>query len=407
MRIGYLISRFPNLTTTFIYREIQALEAQGFEIDVFAIWRPDISALSPESRKFVDSTFYVFPGSLLQIIKAQILFLLKSPVRYLKTLFFLLLAPGESLKNRRRTLGHFIEAVYLSGEIGKRGIEHIHAHFAVGAASTAMIIARLIGTTFSFTAHNTFFTDRILIRDKIREALFIPVISEFSKDYLRRFVPGETHEDKCHIVRCGISMDAFPPRESRDFHESPCILFVAQLAERKGAPYLVEACDLLTSWQVRFRCIIAGDGPQRDELETMVRKKGLEDLVSLPGAVFQEKVRELLMAADIFTIPCITAQNGDMDGIPVSLMEAMAMEIPTVSTYVSGIPELISNEVSGLLTEEKNAEALADSLQRLIENKDFTRKLGKNARKKIASEFDLEKNAARLASLFKKYLHTG
>lgn len=404
MRIGYLINYYPHLTTTFIYREVQALEALGFKIDVFSIWTPDTSALSPESRNLVDSTFYLFPVSWVKVFKTHFRFLIKKPALYLKTLFNLLTVPGESLKNRKRTLGHFLEAVCFSEEISRRGITHIHAHFAAGATSNAMIIARLLSLTFSFTAHNTYFTDRILIREKTREALFISIISEFSKNYLLNFVPGENLGGKCHIVRCGVATQAIPSMEKANRRKPPFILFVAQLAERKGALYLVKACEILAARDVRFSCIIAGDGPEREKLEKMVSETDIDKLVSFPGALYQEEVKKLLQTADIFALPCITSEDGDMDGIPVALMEAMVMGIPVVSTHVSGIPELIRDGVSGLLVEEKDATALADSLQRLLENKELARETGENARKKITAEFDLGTNAARLASLFENYL---
>jgi len=267
------------------------------------------------------------------------------------------------------------------------------------------MISRLLGTSFSFSAHNTFFTDRILLKDKVREASFIAVISEFTKNYLLRVTGEEERRDNCRIVRCGVSPGLFNPSERKKQKKNgPVeILFVAQLAERKGAPFLVEACEMLVKDGIsNFHCTIAGGGPQLELLRNMAERAGIEKYVSLPGAVFQEEVRELLKEADIFTLPCIVAEDGDIDGIPVSLMEAMAMEIPVISTTVSGIPELVDDGVNGFLVPEKNCPALADALKRLIRDKKFRIELGRNARLKILDEFDLEKNALRLATLLRE-----
>jgi glycosyltransferase involved in cell wall biosynthesis len=147
-----------------------------------------------------------------------------------------------------------------------------------------------------------------------------------------------------------------------------------------------------------------GDGPQKALVERLVEQYGLQEMVELPGAVFQEHLKPYLERADVFVLPCITASNGDMDGIPVSLMEAMAMEIATVSTYVSGIPELIKDGESGLLVKEKDPEALADALQTLLKDEEKRATLGKNGRRKVVEEFDIHKSAARLAEIVERYV---
>jgi glycosyltransferase involved in cell wall biosynthesis len=163
----------------------------------------------------------------------------------------------------------------------------------------------------------------------------------------------------------------------------------------------------LVERDVGFRCVIVGDGPQRTLLEQLVEQYNLQEVVELAGVVFQEHLKEYLARADVFVLPCITASNGDMDGIPVALMEAMAMAIPTVSTTVSGIPELIEDGVSGLLVPEKDAVALADALQRLFQDDELCARLGKNGRQKVIREFDIDKSTTQLAALFKRYLKTG
>lgn len=402
--IAYILQTYPGLTLTFIYREVLALERKGFNIATFAVWKPDKDSLSQESRHLVDSTWYIFPISWPGFFLAHLYFLLTRPAKYVGTALFVLTRRGQSLKKRLRTVFHFGEAVYLAREIEKRGIRHLHAHFCANAATIALVVSRLLGTSFSFTAHNTFFRYRLILKEKIREARFIVAISEFSRQFLLNLVPGEDWGDKIHIVHCGLSPSQFLPSNPKPINDVPVILFVAQLAERKGAPVLVEACKILAERGVPFRCVIVGDGPQKALVEQLVERYVLQNTVELVGTVFQEELRAYFNQADIFTLPCLTTSNGDIDGIPVSLMEAMAMEIANVSTLVSGIPELIEDQKSGLLVKEKDAVALADALQRLLEDEALRRRLGKNGRQKVLDEFDIDQNAAQLAHLFEQYL---
>lgn len=402
--IAYILQTYPGLTLTFIYREVLALEREGFNIATFAVWKPDKDSLSQESRHLVDSTWYIFPISWPGFFLAHLYFLLTRPAKYVGTALFVLTRRGQSLKKRLRTVFHFGEAVYLAREIEKRDIRHLHAHFCANAATIALVVSRLLGTSFSFTAHNTFFRYRLILKEKIREARFIVAISEFSRQFLLNLVPGEDWDDKMHIVHCGLSPSQFLPSNPKPINDVPVILFVAQLAERKGAPVLVEACKILAERGVPFRCVIVGDGPQKALVEQLVERYALQNTVELVGTVFQEELKAYFNRADIFTLPCLTTSNGDIDGIPVSLMEAMAMEIANVSTLVSGIPELIEDQKSGLLVKEKDAMALADALQRLLEDEALRRRLGKNGRQKVLDEFDIDQNATQLAHLFEQYL---
>jgi colanic acid/amylovoran biosynthesis glycosyltransferase len=403
--IGYVAQSYPNLTQTFVYREVLALERQGFNIATFAIWKPDRDRLSQEARHLVDNTSYVFPLSWSAFLRTHVYFLVNRPGKYFGTAFFVLTRRGESIKNRLRTLFHFAEAVYLAQEMERLEIKHIHAHFTINAASIALVVSRLLDISFSFTAHNIFFINRILLKEKIREARFIVAISEFSRRFLIDLVPGEDVGDKIHIVHCGVSPEDFSPPNPRIENDIPHLLFVAQLAERKGVPVLVEACRILVDRGIKFRCVIIGDGPQKEFLDQLVERYALQEVVELKGAVFQEDLRDYLDRTDAFVLPCITASNGDMDGVPVSLMEAMAMEIPTVSTRVSGIPELIEDGVSGLLVAEKDELALANALQRLIEDKALRVRLGENGRHKVIREFNNHQSTTQLATLFAGYLN--
>jgi len=403
--IGYITQSFPSLTTTFIYREVLALREIGFDIVTFAIWKPNISKLSEESKDLVDSTFYVFPISWSKLLVAHLYFLFTRPLKYLGTFFFVLTRRGESIRNRRRTFFHFFEAIYLALDAKRTGIRHIHAHFTVNAATLALIIARILDISFSFTAHNNIFSDRLILKEKLKAAKFFFAISNYSRNFLLEFLPDEGLQERSHIVHCGVSPADFSPPAHRVGNQRPLIFSLAQLVDRKGLPVLVEACAILHERGYDFQCFIAGDGPQRSLMERLITEYQIQDKVQLVGIVFQEQLADYLDKTDMFVLPCITADDGDRDGIPVVLMEAMAMEIPTVSTYVSGIPELIEDGQTGLLVRERDAAALADAIQRLIEDGCLRQRLGKQGRQKIIHEFNIHKNAAQLATLFKEYLN--
>jgi len=405
--IGYITQSFPSLTTTFISREVSALREIEFNIVTFAVWKPNANSLSEESKGFVKNTHYVFPISWIKFITAHFYFLLTQPVKYSSTLAFVLTRRDESIANRYRTFFHFCEAIYLALDAKRAGIRHIHAHFTINAASIALIISRILDVSFSFTDHNNFFTDQIILKEKLKESKFVISISEHSRDFLLQLLPEEKKlKDKFHIVHCGVSPEDFAPPTCRATNERPLIFSISQLAERKGYPVLVEACHILDQRGCDFQCVIAGDGPQQPLLEQLIAKYQLQDKVQLIGKVFQEQLKSYLERADMFVLPCLVASNGDRDGVPVALMEAMAMEIPTISTYVSGIPELIEDHQSGLLVREKDAAALADAIQRLLEDAELRVQLGKNARQKIIQEFNIHRSGAQLGMLFDRYVRS-
>ena len=362
--IAYIAQFFPILTETFVYREVNALREKGFEVVTLANRTPDVSKLSEESIDLMDATEYVFPMKWIGMIIAHLFFILTQPAGYFSTLWHVMGQRGESWANRKRTFGHWLGGVYLAWRVRNRGIDHIHAHFSVNAATLGLVVARLLKIGYSLTVHNNIFTDRLILRAKLDAAKFIVSISEYSRDFLTEFAPDIANlRDKIHIVHCGISPDDFKrsqPYVNGAGPAKPHVVSLSSLAHRKGMPVLVEACRILRDRGVDFECTIAGDGPDRQLLETLLDNYALHDVVHMPGRYFQEDIHDYLHQASVFALACLEAPNGDLDGVPVALMEAMAMEVPAVSTSVSGIPELIDDGVSGLLVPERDPEALAE-----------------------------------------------
>ncbi|HXV96970.1 MAG TPA: glycosyltransferase, partial [Anaerolineae bacterium] len=403
---GYLAQVFPHLTMTFVYREVLALRAAGLEVKTFSTWTPAPNELSAEAKPLVGDTFYIFPLNWPQFLLSHIRYLLARPQRYLGTLLFCLSREHKTLKNRWRTLSHFCQAVYLAQAVERSGIDHLHVHFALNATTLALVVARLTGIPFSFTAHaNDIFANPILLPEKIKEARFIVAISEYNIRFMYNIVPAQETLDKSYLVHCGIDVQKFAPPDQRPAQVQPTILAVGRLVEKKGYPYLIKACKILAERGYDFRCLILGGGPHEARLKEMVQAYNLGERVLLKGIVFQEHLGDYLKQADIFVLPCIVGSDQDMDGIPNTLMEAMSMEIPTISTNISGIPELIEDGKTGLLVPPEDEIALAEAIISLLENAELRHALGQAGRSKVVEEFEIEKNAHRLLRIFKSRLN--
>jgi glycosyltransferase involved in cell wall biosynthesis len=398
--IAYFTQVFPGLTQTFVYREVQALRDLGVPVHTFSVWRPKPAELSAETRPLANETFYIFPVSWRYLLSAHLRYLLTRPLRYGKTLAFLLSRPGEPMGNRWRSLLHFVYGMSAIRSMQEGRVGHIHVHFAWSAASIALIADRLLGIPFSLTLHSKeIYAERLLLVDKIRYAQFVVTISEYNRQLLRSLLPQQELYEKIHVIRCGLNPSIFTRSEEGSPAPEFTIVGVGQLVPRKGFHVLVEACHYLASRGMRFRCHIVGEGPERDRLEGSIEHYDLQDQVRLPGLIYQAELKELLQQADVFALPCVRDERGDQDGIPVVLMEALSMELATVSTDISGIPELIEDGHSGLLVPWGDAPALADALQRLSDDPGLRRRLGRAGRETILRHFDIRRSAEQMAAL--------
>jgi colanic acid/amylovoran biosynthesis glycosyltransferase len=396
--IAHLAQEFPSLTMTFVYREVMALRDRGMNIDTFSIWKPNIKNVSREARHLADTTYYIFPLSWVKFLRAQFSFLITHPIKYLSTFFYVLTRPNMRVSHRRRTFLHFFYAIYIAEEIKKRGIKHVHAHFALNAATVAMIVGRILGISYSLTAHaNDIFANPVMLKEKLENAEFVITISEYNKSHLQQF----TSADKIHIVPYGLDLRQFAPLSGPMDGDMPVILSIGRLVEKKGFPYLIEACDILRKRDYRFRCKIVGDGPQRKTLEKMIADARLEKIVSLEGTVLQEELINYWRQATVFALPCVIGENEDRDGMPNVLIEAMALQVPVVSTSLVGIPEFIKNGESGLLAPPGDTEALAGLLAVLLDSPALRTQMGRNARIVAQHTFDLQHNVSRIIDIYR------
>lgn len=394
--VAYVIGTYPLLTTTFIDREIAMLRELGVEVVVVSLRRPH-GRLSPEQTEANGHVRYVLPVAPLALVLAQLRFGFTRPFVYFRTLSYLLTRPHPTVKARLRTILHFGEGVQVADVLRRTPRSNpIHAHFIDRAATVALVAGRLLGRPYSVTAHaNDIYVDPVMLPEKIVEATFVATCTGYNAAHLARVSPEAAASVTC--IHHGLDVNRYVPaiEISTDL---PAILAVGQLREKKGFTYLVAACAELRERGHEFVCDIVGEGPLRPELEAQIRESQLEDTVSLHGALDHQNVIDHYRTASVFTLPCVTAANGDRDGIPNVILEAMAMELPVVSTRHSGIPEAVDDGISGLLVPQRDVAALADAIERLLGDGGLRRRMGRAGRQIVVSRFDVATNVKLLMS---------
>ncbi len=431
------MSRFPRITETFVLYEILELEKLGFQVEVYPLIRERAAVQHPEAAAVVERAHFR-PFLSAEILAANWYYLSRRPAAYLRMIGGVVAATFGSLNLLLGGLASLPKAVWFARDMERRGVGHIHAHFANHPATAAWIAGRLTGIPFSFTAHGSdIHVEQRSVDRKIEAAAFAVMVSEYNREFLiERF--GPRIADRMHVVHCGIDPDVFcdpglpgageagpcdprvpwageaGPRDPRvpwASEAGPCssaprhappfrILCVASFREVKGHRYLIEACRLLRERGVEFTCDLVGDGSLRQEIERRIAAAGLGDRFVLHGSLPQPRVIEMMRRAHVAVLPSILERQGRREGIPVTLMEAMASGLPVVSSRLSGIPELVESGTAGLLTPPGDSTAVADALETLWRSPELRERMGRAGREKVLREFNLRKNAARLARLF-------
>jgi colanic acid/amylovoran biosynthesis glycosyltransferase len=405
LKVAYIMSRFPKLTETFILYEMLAMRQQGFQVEVYPLLREREEVMHPEAVQFVEIAHFQ-PFISPPIVRANLYFLLKKPFVYLKTFWDLLRANWGSFNFFTGVIGIFPKTVLFAYQMHADHVQHVHAHFASHPAAAGFIIRRLVGIPYSFTAHGSdLHRDRHMLREKVAEAAFVAAISEYNKELIIAECRGN-YRQKVHVVHCGVDTEVFRARS----HETPyekgskpfMILCVGTLHEVKGQAYLIEACRQLQEKRFKFECHFVGDGPDKETLTKLVEQAGLSDKIRFHGRLTRDEIARLLLDADVLAAPSVPTSDGRREGIPVVLMEAMGSGVPVIGSDLSGIPELVNDQLTGLLVPPRDATALENALERYIKDQDLRRRLGQAGREKVLEEFDLNDNAARLALYFLK-----
>ena len=402
LKVAYIFHRFPRISEAFMMREMYWIREQGVDVHIFSLLSPKSSLIHDQFKELLLCTHYG-PFISWDVLKAQFHFLRRTPGRYLKALGR---AIWQTYREPRVLLGIlaiFPKSVYFARQMQEAEIEHIHAHFVWLGGIAAGVASDLIDITFSIQPHafGLFGRNQRDVRCELENASQVVTISNYHRAYIDNLCP-RIEQDQIQVVYSGLEIDRFQPLSKPPGDGPVRILSVGRLLEKKGYEYLIDACALLAKRGVAFQCQIAGDGYLKDTLQARINQHGLQDEVILLGSLAQKQVLNLYQNSDIFALACVIARDGDRDGIPGVLIEAMACQVPVVTTPVAGIPDLVQHGENGLFVEERNVPGLADALQRLILDENLRRQMGEQARQTIVEGFQIQHNVAKLAAIFRK-----
>lgn len=391
--IAYLMSRWPKLTETFILYELLAVEALGQPVELYPLLRHRETVSHPEAIALGTRAHYQ-PFLSRAILASQFDALRRRPRAYFGALSSVLRGTVGSANYFFGGLAIFPKVVHMARLMETSGVTHVHCHFSNHPAVAGFIIHRLTGIPYSFVAHGSdLHVDRHMLDRKVEEAAFVVAIS---KDNLEEIVAevGEEARSRVEVIHCGVDTARLHPHSGTTRADRPfTILCIGTLHEVKGQAVLVEAVRLLRDRGIAVACRIVGDGEDEAMLREQIVEADLDGSVTLDGRLTRSEVIAALGDADLLVAPSVVASDGKREGIPVVLMEAMSCGLPVVASRLSGIPELVDDQVSGLLVPPADARALADAIARLHGEPDLRARLGAAARERIEHDFDLTTNA--------------
>jgi glycosyltransferase involved in cell wall biosynthesis len=402
--IGYILKRYPRYSETFVVNEILAHEAAGLKIEIFAlrppsdshfqniisqvrapvnyIKKPTQGRVSPSLNSISPTAASYFWAELQEVAKIIPDFWSK-----------LAIAEGEQAST-------VYQAAWLAREAKLKGITHFHAHFGTVATSVARLASHFTGIPYTFTAHaKDIFHESVDFADmerKLKDAATVVTVSDYNLNYLQIKYPQV--KQKIQRIYNGLNLERL--RYSSPAQRPPVIISVGRLVEKKGMSILIDACAILKQKNCQFQCQIVGTGSLETALKKQIQDLELSSLVEILGPRPQNEVFQLVQQAAVFAAPYIIGKDGNRDGLPTVLLEAMALGTPCVSTDVTGIPEVVKHDETGLIVPQNNAEKLAISLQEIITDSALRVRLSTQARNLIVSEFDIDCNSQVLRRLF-------
>ena len=399
-RLAYLVSRYPAVSHTFILREVRLLREQGFDIQVASINAPDRpdSGLTAAELEEARQTYFVKRAGARAALAAHLSTLASAPAAYIRGLLFAVKKGRASLPATAKHLAYFVEAVMLGRWMRRNGLTHLHVHFATPAATVALIATRVFAIDLSMTVHGPDEFDDVRgyhLAEKVAGSRFVWCIGAYARSQMMRVAPI-AQWDRFEVAPLGVDPEIFTPGPARPPSDVFEVLCIGRLVSAKGQAVLIGAIDRLVRAGRRVRLRLAGDGPDRGPLERLVAERGLGSMVVFEGAVNADVIRGLYQRADAFALASFA------EGVPVVLMEAMAMGVPVVSTAITGIPELIRPGLDGLLVPASDEAALADAIARLMDDRSLRDALGAAGRRRVIERYNLKPNVNRLADVFRR-----
>ena len=396
MKVAYVVAEFPSLTETFILRELSALASLGTDLSVFALRHPSSGPYHPDARPFLKRSFY--PPRLLGTRTPTLVWraLQRHPARCFVLFRHSLhcwAGPAAFLKSLR----HFFTALHFAEECRRLGVEHVHAHFAHITSDVARVIAELCDLSWSASVHawDIYAQRPGVARSRLAGAAFVVSCTDHGRRLVQEwFAEGTT---SVVLIRHGLPLDSFEPGgECR----LPLVVAVGRLVPKKGYDQLIEACSILNRRNVKFRCAIVGDGSLRTALQSQIHRLGLGGVVHLEGPRLQDAVRSLLASATVFVAPSVVADDGDRDGLPNSVLEALALETPVIVTHASAATEVVRDGWNGFVVPPGNPEALAGKIETVLRDPALRARMGRAGREAVAREFDASRTGRQLLELF-------
>jgi len=404
VRVGYLTSQYPATSHTFIRREVAALRGQGMVLDTFSVRAPAQAELKAQTdRDEAASTFTILRQPLGRFVGAHISEFARAPGRYLCNAWFALRHRAPGVRNGLLALAHFAESIVLASELRRRGIDHLHNHFANSAATVGLLAARQVGIGWSFTIHGVSEFDYpagLTLAAKIESAAFVACVSYFGRAQAERLTDPMVWP-KLEIVRCGLELDQLPqPEVSSTPPGALNLVAVGRLSAENGFAGLLDAlASLGEASGVHLRLV--GDGPLRAELEAQAARLGLEQKVAFLGRLPEAETLAAIAASDTLVL------SSFMEGLPIVLMEALALGKPVIASRVAGIPELVRDGETGLLFSPSKWDELAAAIRTLATDPALRRRMGTEGPRVIAREFDVQQSARVLRSLFREHARSG
>lgn len=400
-KLLYLIGQFPAINHTYIFEEIKLLRTFGFEVFIASISPPDrpLDQLSAEEREEKGRTYYIKSVSAAEVLFSNVTEFMRHPLRYLRGLFFALRLGARGPRQAIYHLAYFAEAVLIGRYMSTRGISHVHANFS---ATVALLVTRSFPATMSFVAHGygeLHDPTATHLQERIHGSLFVRAVSRYGCGQMMLSCEREEWP-KLICIPLGIDGARYTPVSPPTNSECPTVVCVGRLAPEKGQEILLEAIAALKAQGRSLRLRLVGDGPDRVWLEKRASELGIASNVEFVGWVQPERLRDVYAETDVCVLSSLA------EGVPVVLMEAMAMQIACVAPRISGIPELIEHGVEGMLFTTGDVTELGQQIAILLDSPELRSKIGRAARARVVRDYDLATNTKRFAALLAERLGT-
>ncbi|QKL02046.1 glycosyltransferase [Pseudomonas sp. NY5710] len=399
MRIAYFINQYPKVSHSFIRREILALERQGIEVQRLALRGWDAEVQDAEDVAERGKTRYVLQGGLKQLLRPMWQVLRAQPRRFGRALWLALRLGRRADRAWPYHLVYLAEACQVLQWLQAGQAQHVHAHFGTNSTEVVMLANILGGPAYSFTVHGPEEFDKpqfLHLGEKVRRAAFVAAVSSYGRSQLLRWVAHE-HWAKVKVVHCGLER-AFHAVPAVEAPAAPRLVCVGRLCEQKGQLLLLEAARQLAAQSQAFELVLAGDGEMREQIEALIARHGLQQHVRITGWISSAQVREEILAARALVLPSFA------EGLPVVIMEAMALRRPVLTTFVAGIPELVRPGENGWLFPAGAVDELAAAMAEcLAQPAEVLQRMGQAAYERVLQRHDIDTEAARLAGYFKAF----